>query len=166
MYANYVRDKENCDNAIIATIVSSMTGVTMNAVLDYYVKQSDSRRRLASGQKGNYMEYNIYIQNPTTTYETLVSELTSYVQSGNFAKKLNSNAEANKAVALKSVTVSSVETTNQNSDDSKSKKKLSTGAIIGIVVGGILFLGLLAGILYFVMKSKEAATVRPSNNEP
>lgn len=141
----------NTENAVVLTqtIAGTMTGIVPANILNLEV--TGSRRRLKAEpmnaaarllQAGSDVTSTAtYTVSATSVYSAnqLQNELTTSVNSGAFTTDLNDNAAANGNSDL--VGASS------NSFPSDSKKDtLSTGAIIGIAVGGFAFIVLVIAL--------------------
>jgi hypothetical protein len=94
------------------------------------------------------VSYKVTVQGTTLSASTLAGQLAAAVSSGAFDAALQSSAANNGASGLQTAT-SDDPTTEVASDSSSSSATLSSGAIIGVAVGGFAFLVLLiAAVVY------------------
>ncbi len=160
-------DDPNLYNSVLSeSIAQCMDGIVASDISQLRASNANptSRRRIlievtATSGTAIGISYLVTDDTPGASYNTLSSQLEAAVSTGNFNTYLNANAAASGATALEGCSSSSVTTTlvNANNDDSNSSS-LSTGAIVGIVIGGVVFLGLIVGlIVYFTMGKRSSA---------
>jgi len=88
--------------------------------------------------------------NTEEMYAALAQKLSDAVESGEFTTTLRSNAVTFAAPELAAANATAVESNNlAPNSKSDSDDELSTGAIIGIVIGGVAFLVICAFLLYY-----------------
>lgn len=137
--------------AFASTVASTMTGVTAANIINLSV--SGSRRRLAgralfTANQAITVTYTVSVTT-TSSSDSLYYQLSTAVTSGSFNTALSSYAALFGASGLEGCTSNSV---NYPSD---SKKGLSAGAIAGIVIGCVAFVGIVAAIIFFLMGNKK-----------
>lgn len=91
------------------------------------------------------------------TVEALMEQLTSAVEDGTFTDLLQAQALTNGATALTTATSDSVTTTAASDDDDA--PVLDTGAVVGIAIGGFVFLVLVAVGIYFLCSGSKRSSV-------
>ena len=160
--ANTFRSKASNYQILADTIAASMTGITRGNIKGLTVTDASSnRRRLGSSQHPHRVLQQATIRAAYTItansiYSTaqLLDELTTAVTSGAFTSNLNTNAAA--AGPNDMAGTSSMGFVDTSSKD----KKLSDGAIAGIVIGCFVFVALVAP--GFIRKLKSAAPATPA----
>lgn len=159
----YNEDPEAYDETLTESIADTMDGVESDDILDLQVIAGSSSDRRLTGDEHRRLQdsieasYIVEVRDADQSYESLSSQLSDAVTSGQFNTILQTNAAANGATGLEDATSDSVTTTNLLADNGNNKKKddsddgLSDGAIAGIVIGvlaGVIIIGLIA---YFVI---------------
>lgn len=160
----YNSDPALYGSVIIESIADCMTGISANNITGVVILPAS--RRLSSAivkqdtsSNAIAVSYVVQSTNPTLSYTSVSTQLSAAVSGGTFNSILNANAMAVNAVALEGCTSSSVTTQSlAPADDNDDNSSLSTGAIAGIVVGGLVGLGLiLALIAYCLFSGKKNA---------
>jgi Na+-transporting methylmalonyl-CoA/oxaloacetate decarboxylase gamma subunit len=110
------------------------------------------------------VSYKVTVQGTTLSASTLAGQLAAAVSSGAFDAALQSSAADNGATGLQTAT-SDEPTTEVASDSSSSSATLSSGAIIGVAVGGFAFLVLLIAAVVYCTFGRCARSGAEGQNE-
>ena len=178
-YNSYVSDKTNCNNAIVATIVSTIrNGITANNVVNMYVYSSSSvsvtvSANLRTNNKGLAatactLQYNVQIPGAWgVSYTQLSNSLKSAVSSGAFTTQLEQFATTYNAPELRTTTSTTAYTwdysTNDNSTDNKSV--FTVGVIVGIVIGCTAALVMICLLLRCYFRKRTPNTAEAAAQE-
>jgi hypothetical protein len=114
----------------------------------------------------------LFVHDSSLTYNDLKNEIVTAVANGEFDAAMHSYATTNGATGMTTATSSSVTVTDPSNDDSNSSNngnKLSLGALIGIIVGGTVFVMVLVGLCVYVFFSGSLMQVQysnPGNGDP
>ncbi len=172
----YDSDVETYGNTLKQAIAASMQGVQASDITDLVVTDGIARttgalratlHKVISRALQTSSVNLAYTITTTTVYTAsqLSTQLQQALASGDFNTVLQLLAFQNGATELESATsLSTLETDideNTNEDD-KDEEVLSTGAIIGIAIGGAAFL-VIVGVLIWYFTSKSSSSVAPAS---
>jgi hypothetical protein len=131
-----------------------MTGVTVANIVNFAVTGS-SRRRLSAAAVDTSVRMSYTVSVTTTASgNQLFSELSSVVTSGAFNTFMHDTAVALSAPDVQSCTS---DTVSYPSSSSSKNKKLSVGAIVGIVIGSVAFVAMVIALVVYCVGSKQPA---------
>jgi hypothetical protein len=173
-FANYLADQATNDLVLKTSIAGCMDGITVDDVTDLVASAAAARRALQVRTRVNVQDHRaLQSDSIAVTYTILtVSQLTSQqlfaqlnnnVNDGTFTILLRNAAVNNNALSL--TDASSDSTTNltpENTDSQSDGDELSDGAIAGIVIGGVVFLVLVAIVAWYFCARKSDSAVVPT----
>ena len=156
------------------SIAESMIGVLAENVINLVVISApnsaakfsafSSHKLRTTATSAIYATYTVSV--PTTmTYSDLTSQLDAAVTSGQFTTQLQHNAGVFGATGFATASSSSVAITAVPSDSSSSSSDLSTGAIIGIAVGGFCGLLIIGFVVYYLIFLNSVPLAKQPNLE-
>jgi hypothetical protein len=164
--AGYNAQKAAYNRTFQHTVASSMDGVAPEQVSDITVKAATAASVCS-------LVYTVRVFDPRLSYKKLIDQLNESASSGDMDENLRSYAASFGISELVNGTfvyfsVSNGATTDSETDSSSSDG-VHTSVIIGVVIGGVLFLVLAVGsIWYYVAQKNVRATkvyVAPTKSE-
>jgi hypothetical protein len=166
-FTQYNQDVDNNHLSLIEAIAASMSGVTVDNIEQFTVEAGPTTTTNARGSflrkselaatkvKSINLNYNVRATS-TYTSKQLQNQLKAAVEDGTFDANLQTAATNNGAADLQGATSNSITTvtiTEGDDDDSSSDKKLSGGAIAGIVIGCVCFALIVAALVAYFLFS-------------
>mmetsp|Transcript_31733 Transcript_31733/g.53531 ORF Transcript_31733/g.53531 Transcript_31733/m.53531 type:complete len:293 (+) Transcript_31733:781-1659(+) len=180
-YSSYLANQAAFDTALIATIAASMTGISVDDILDFLVSDGASVRRnmrsavgvtatnIAAGSSGAEswsrrrltdsidVSYTVRSFDTALSFDTLQNELTTAISDGSFDSSLSTNAIAAGATDLVGANSSAaaIVDTSGSSSSSSSSSDDSTTLVIIIVVVVVFVVSLVAAAAFMMMSSRK-----------
>lgn len=156
----YDLDTELYGNTLKQTIASTMADVLPSGITDLTVSDTAAARTSARAIRRALQASSVtltYTVSGASRYSAsqLADQLQAALVSGAFDTALHLFAAENGATGLLNATSNSMET---DIDDGSDDETLSTGAIVGIVIGCVAFLVIVGVLIWYFCRSKGLAT--------
>ena len=157
----YEADKDACDRTIKNAVVDNVAGITIDQVSvlslqdikdNGYISLPAPNVTLTGPPVPQcLLNYQIQTSSPWVTLTTVYKQLTNAAQTGKMDESLNSYAKLFGASSLVNSTLAVPIVTNAADSEHYSDKPTS-GEIAGIVIGSVVFIAVLAGIVFVLHK--------------
>ena len=169
--ADYDSQKVQCNLTIQHTVAASMDGVVPERVTEIEVEETEAvkignMRALATTVAPPVsLKYKVTVYDPVLSAEVLTAQLKAKVLSGDMDNAFRAFAVMFNATKMQNGTFSAPQITFLGQDDGSDESNLDIGLIVGVTVGGFLFLCLVILALCACHKRrKNNTTVLVTNN--
>ena len=168
--ADYDSQKVQCNLTIQHTVAASMDGVVPERVTEIEVEETEATkvgnmRTLATTAPPVSLKYKVTVYDPVLSAEVLTAQLKAKVLSGDMDNAFRAFAVMFNATKMQNGTFSAPQITFLEQDGDNDDSDPDLGLIVGVTVGGFLFLCLVILALCACHKRrKNNTTVLVTNN--
>ncbi len=162
--ADYDAQKVQCNLTIQHTVAASMDGVVPERVTEIEVEETEAAkvgnmRALATSVAPPVsLKYKVTVYDPVLSAEVLTAQLKAKVLSGDMDHAFRAFAVMFNATNMQNGTFSAPQITYLDEDEDSDTSDVDVGLIVGVTVGGFLFLCLVVVALFACCKRRKTNT--------